>query len=252
MSKENNKSGVSLKMNPGESRKEYLKRWQKEYRKVNRESLNAKLSMKRAENPDKHRSVQKRYRLKHKSFVYSKHREWVSKNKEKVAAYMKEYRAKNRAKISELNKKWLKENKKASRAQQRAYQNQRLANDVEYKLIHTSRRRMRESIKVKSNKKLHSTHDLLGCTPAQFKQHLESKFDANMNWSNYGDYWVVDHIKPIASFDLSKSEEQKAAFHYTNCQPMEKIANIIKSDSVEGDFRGGGQSCCKDSTQPGL
>ena len=49
-----------------------------------------------------------------------------------------------------------------------------------------------------------------------------------MAWDNYGtgqngkgtQEWQIDHIKPCASFDLSKESEQKKCFHYTNLQPL--------------------------------
>ena len=30
----------------------------------------------------------------------------------------------------------------------------------------------------------------------------------------------IDHIKPCKLFDLTKEEEQRECFHYTNCQPL--------------------------------
>jgi hypothetical protein len=32
--------------------------------------------------------------------------------------------------------------------------------------------------------------------------------------------WHIHHIIPIHTFDLNNIEEQKKAFHYTNCIPM--------------------------------
>lgn len=51
-------------------------------------------------------------------------------------------------------------------------------------------------------------------------------------WQNYGSYWHVDHIIPLASFDLRDSEQQKWAFHYSNCRPLEGSENLLKSDSI--------------------
>ena len=51
-----------------------------------------------------------------------------------------------------------------------------------------------------------------------------------MTWENHGQYgWHVDHIKPCALFDLTKIEEQKKCFHYTNLQPLWWRDNIKKS-----------------------
>lgn len=73
---------------------------------------------------------------------------------------------------------------------------------------------------------------MLGCTIQEFKIYLENKFKEGMSWKNRSD-WHIDHIKPCASFDLSKEEEQKKCFHYTNLQPLWARENILKKDKYE-------------------
>jgi hypothetical protein len=71
------------------------------------------------------------------------------------------------------------------------------------------------------------TVELLGMTFAEFRPYIESLFKDGMSWENHGE-WHLDHIKPCASFDLSKEEEQKKCFHYTNLQPLWAKDNLIK------------------------
>ena len=68
---------------------------------------------------------------------------------------------------------------------------------------------------------------LTGCTIPYLRGYLEGKFKEGMTWENYGS-WHVDHIKPCASFDLTKKEEQEKCFHYTNLQPLWALENIKK------------------------
>lgn len=70
----------------------------------------------------------------------------------------------------------------------------------------------------------------LGLTKEQLKQKFED--DPNgMNWANYGQ-WHVDHIVPLASFDLTKIEEVKKAFHHTNIRRMWGAQNSAKGARV--------------------
>ena len=71
----------------------------------------------------------------------------------------------------------------------------------------------------------------LGCSMQEFKVHIQSKFQPGMTWDNYGwgvDKWHLDHIKPLASFDLTNLEQFKMAANYTNYQPLWQIDNFKK------------------------
>jgi hypothetical protein len=50
-----------------------------------------------------------------------------------------------------------------------------------------------------------------------------------MTWENWThDGWHLDHIQPLASFDLSNREQFLMAGHYTNLQPMWARDNFSK------------------------
>jgi hypothetical protein len=80
-------------------------------------------------------------------------------------------------------------------------------------------------------KKHGNTMELTGCTKEELVKHLEMNFKENMSWDNYGE-WHIDHIKPCASFDLTKEEEQKKCFHWTNLQPLWAIENLRKGCKI--------------------
>ena len=91
---------------------------------------------------------------------------------------------------------------------------------------------------LKGLKKSAPTLRMLGCSAADAKKHIESLWSPGMNWSNYGVHgWHIDHIKPCASFDLSKPEEQSKAFHFTNLQPLWAFENWSKSDRLDWERR---------------
>lgn len=52
-----------------------------------------------------------------------------------------------------------------------------------------------------------------------------------MNWDNYGE-WEIDHIKPCASYDLSKPKEQRKCFNYMNLQPLWAEENLRKGSKI--------------------
>lgn len=72
--------------------------------------------------------------------------------------------------------------------------------------------------------------ELFGGTKAEYRIYMYGKFSATMRQNNYGNYWVIDHIRPLSSFNLSNEEDFKAAFHYTNTQPLPQAENLKKAN----------------------
>jgi hypothetical protein len=155
------------------------------------------------------------------------------KNKSKRSAYIKKYRDKNplfKLKGNQTCKEWRKNNPFYIKE----WNKEKMKTDVGFRIRHNLSERLR--LALKSNSKGKKTMELLGCSIIEFKIHLESKFQEGMNWSNYGlKGWHIDHIKPCALFDLTKSEEQIKCFHYTNMQPLWSKDNLTKSKTFNGD-----------------
>ena len=100
-------------------------------------------------------------------------------------------------------------------------------NNPHAKIAQSLRRRMRKVLN--GTLKCEDTFKLLGCSTKDWKIYLESKFLNCMNWDNYGE-WHIDHIIPCAAFDLTKPENQKKCFHYSNTQPLWAKDNLRKGD----------------------
>lgn len=66
----------------------------------------------------------------------------------------------------------------------------------------------------------------LGCTPLEFRAHLEKQFKNGWSWDNYGKLWEVNHKHSlIDAFVAGGIEAMKSASHYLNCEPCDKLAN---------------------------
>ena len=70
----------------------------------------------------------------------------------------------------------------------------------------------------------------LGCSVQHLKLHLELFWDEGMTWDNYCsvDGWVIDHILPLASFNLEDRAEFLAACNFKNLQPLWVTDNQAK------------------------
>jgi hypothetical protein len=131
-----------------------------------------------------------KYNTTHREQVNAKAKENRLNNPEAHDTRVKEYREKNREKIRKRNREYQREYKK---------------NPLN-RAIHNLRCRVYDAMAkgVKSD----NTKALLGCTEDELRSHLTSLFTEGMTWDNYGTGgWAIDHIMPIASFNLLDPEE---------------------------------------------
>ena len=71
----------------------------------------------------------------------------------------------------------------------------------------------------------------LGCTLEEVKEYLQNKFLPGMTWENWGrgpGKWNIDHIRPLASFNLTDSDQFRQAVSYQNLQPLWWLDNLHK------------------------
>jgi hypothetical protein len=102
--------------------------------------------------------------------------------------------------------------------------------DLGFKLKHVTAARISQALKTYQTLKKDRTIEYLGCTMDEYTQYLEQMFTPDMNWDNYGEYWEIDHIKPIDAFDLNDEDQLYEAFNYINTQPLKKKDNREKSN----------------------
>jgi hypothetical protein len=112
----------------------------------------------------------------------------------------------------------------------RKYQKMRRDTDPVYKLMWYIRKRVRQTLNCKGIKKKTKTIEGIGCSPEELKCHIESQFEENMTWDNYGigdGEWSIDHIYPMY---LCKTEEEIIKNnHYTNLRPMWHKDNLART-----------------------
>jgi hypothetical protein len=153
-----------------------------------------------------------------------RHKKYYLENKELILENVKKYRQNNIENVKEYQKQYHK-NDSLKRNRRRFHRRQ---TNPEYRIMCNLSSRINIVLKSKSIR----TNKLIGCTPQEFKNWIEYQFNSNMNWDNYGSYWQIDHVTPCNSFDLTIIQEQYDCFIWENCQPLEKIRNITKSDKI--------------------
>lgn len=177
------------------------------------------------------RDKKRAYRQKNRELHLAQDQKYRDNNKEKIANYHKEYRKANKDVITLREKLYKEAHKEHYREYFKTYTSVRKRNDPLFKLINCLRRRLLRAIKDAGCKKTQKSIDLIGCSSEFAYKYIESLFKEGMSWENHGSKgWHIDHIIPCAAFDLSKPEQQKKCFHYTNLQPLWWWENLSKGD----------------------
>ena len=125
-----------------------------------------------------------------------------------------------------------KRNNEAAKKYYRDRYKHKMKTDILFRLTHNLQTRTCPYVNIKTEKGEDRITKIIGCSIQELKTYLENKFTEGMSWENYGghssDKWSMDHIIPICHFDLSKKENVKKCFHYTNMQPLWNNLNSAK------------------------
>jgi hypothetical protein len=113
----------------------------------------------------------------------------------------------------------------------RKYKATRSKGDVNFKLRGILRGRLNKALR--GSYKAGSAVKDLGCSISELKTYIESQFQPGMTWESFGKAgWHLDHIRPLASFDLTDPKQLKQACHYTNLQPLWAADNLRKGSKT--------------------
>lgn len=163
----------------------------------------------RKDNPDKVRVRDRKWWAKTREARSDQQKAWYHTGKGK--AIQQDWQRRNRGRINKRYK-------------------ERYATDLHFKLSRAVRSAVHGRLKrrVKFDTEV-SSLDCLGCTIEELQLYLESKFKPGMTWDNWEPSgWHIDHIKPLADFDLIDEEQMRKACHYTNLQPLWAKDNFSK------------------------
>lgn len=154
-------------------------------------------------------------------------RRWKARNKEHIRQYNQSRKA--------IKTKWMREKRrndpefrKLESKRHGVYHQKRIKSDTNYLLRHVLRSRINSAIcRSKGIKRFDHINNLIGAPIEIVRKYIENQFKKGMNWGNHGLHgWHVDHVKPVATFDLTDEKAQKECFHYTNLRPLWAKENL--------------------------
>jgi hypothetical protein len=143
--------------------------------------------------------------------------EYRDRNREAERARIRQYYLDNTDKCLEKSRRYYANNKERIKARAARYTAARRRTDPNFKLAYLLRLRLNNALR--GNPREIRLLAGLGVSIDRAREHLESKFQPGMSWGNHGE-WHIDHIRPLASFDLTDPDQYRTAAHYTNLQPL--------------------------------
>lgn len=200
--------------------------WRRNYEQKNREKIRLQKKGSYGRLPKEKKELYKNNRLHPEKVDRDRNarRRRQQENKDAVNARQREYYQRN----PDKTKKWTTSKRESRMIRCRVL----YYIDPVYRLKKLTRDRILCAIKRKGFTKSGRAKDLIGCSWETLKAHIESLFKEGMSWKNQGE-WHIDHIVPMAKFNLLDPVSLKSCCHYTNLQPLWGQDNIKKGARVD-------------------
>jgi len=125
----------------------------------------------------------------------------------------------------QYNNKWRSENLEKAREYDRKYVRNIRRDPVKRMFKNYISRASKCKIKNKLNI-TKSYQTILGCSVKYLGEFIESQFEGEMNWNNYGVYWELDH--EIELFRVRDEQDFELINHFSNLRPLEKNKNRMR------------------------
>lgn len=169
------------------------------------------------------KEYQKEYRELHKEEIKEYKKSWYLQNKEKVLIKSKEYYEQNKEKIKERNKLYLVEKNNS---------------DMNYKIKFNVLSSITDGLR--SGCFEPRLEKMLGYTAQDLIKHLETNFDEDMTWDNFGSRfintrnWQIHHFIPMKIYNFYNETDIRKCWDLANLVP---IWNEKRHDNIDwGDI----------------
>lgn len=149
--------------------------------------------------------------------------EWVAKLRERT----RKWREENKERFKELQRRWRQRNADYCNEKGNEYIKRRYAKDPQFALACKVRARVYQAIQKGGASRTGRTEELIGCSFNFLRQHIERQFKGKMSWDNSGSFHI-DHIIPLAAFDLTDPAQLKVACNWQNMRPLPPRKNMSK------------------------
>jgi len=198
----------------------------------------------REKNKDKIKDKDKIYYENNKEQIKENVKKWSENNIEQKKETYRIWLETNKEKVNEINKNWKENNKEKVKEYKIKYiinNPEKIKENRKKDLIRNKtlnphllawRNTLRNSINRLGQKKEGKTHDLLGYSALDLKNHITSLFTDGMSWDNYGQ-WHIDHIKMVCEF--KSDTPMNIVNSLSNLRPLWATTREINGIIYEGN-----------------
>ena len=137
-----------------------------------------------------------------------------------------EWAARNKARARAMINDWILRNKQHRRECENARNAERRETDDTFVVKRRCRARLGGYLKGKGASKADTTFGQVCCTPDELTEHITSQLHDHEEMTNMR----IDHIFPMASYNVCDAQQQRQMMHYSNMQPLTNLENGNKGD----------------------
>jgi hypothetical protein len=179
-------------------------------------------------NPERAKAKMAAWREENSEHEASYRREYYNSNSERLRRQRREYHKANPERTRISVRKWRRSNIERARKREREYYHAN-KHKASRKADQALRSILHNFLRWTKSGKDSRTHEALGYSSAQLREHMERQFVKGMSWDNYGD-WHIDHIVPMSHYISIGQIDPSIVNCLSNLRPVWAKENLSKSD----------------------